>query len=160
MKTFAKNSSKAHQWCVRNAQTKCAVKSAYPPACLTQQSEFVIRLNLHAALPLGVGPPELGLIEAVDALCAVLLNQTAFAASTTPAACSPGGIPTQGPPFSEPAALPPPPPPPLDVFLRDNPLSPALISDVIVIICHICKRETERMGKRATICISNIMKCM
>lgn len=105
-------------------------------------------LNLHATLSLGVGSPELGLVEAVDTLRAVLLYQTAFAVSTAPGANSPGRKPTQNLPFPEPVALPPPlpPPPPLDVFLRDNPLSPALISDVIVIICHIWRREIEEDG--------------
>lgn len=104
------------------------------------------KFDSHATLPLRVGPPELGLIEAVDTLCAVLLNQTACAVSTAPGTDSPAFILTQDLP-SEPAA--PPPPPPLEVRRRDNPI-PALISDVVIIICHIWRRETERMGKRAT----------
>jgi len=97
--------------------------------------------NLHATLALGVGPPELWLIAAVGTLCTVIHYQTAFAVSTAPGTESAGCILSQGLSLSELEALPPPPPLlPLDVFLRDNPLGPALIRDVIVvIICHICK---------------------
>lgn len=94
-------------------------------------------LHSHAALPLGVWPPELGLIQAVDAFGTVLFHQAAFAASTAPRTHSSTSILTQHLPFPEPVALAPPSPPALDAFLRDNPLGPALISDVIVIICYI-----------------------
>lgn len=96
-------------------------------------------LNLHATLALGVRASKLGLIKAVDAFGAVLLDQTAFTDSAASGTNSSVSVPTQNLPFFKPAALSPPPPPSRDVFLRDSPLNPVLISEVIFIICHILR---------------------
>lgn len=55
--------------------------------------------NLHTALTLGVGSPELGLIKAVDAFGAVLLDQTAFTDSAASGTDSSVSVPTQNLPF-------------------------------------------------------------
>lgn len=132
-----------------------AVKLDFPPAFLLKNNNLnCVWFNLHATLSLGVGSPELGLIQAIGTLCTVLLYQTAFAPSTAPGSNTPGCISTQYLPFSEPAAPPPPPPPPLDVFLRGNPLSPALISVVVVVVViirDVCNHRAEKLGKKATI---------
>lgn len=99
--------------------------------------------HLHAALPLGVGPAKLGLVEAVDALGAVLLHQAALAAAAAAGAHPAGRVASQHRLFNEHVALGPP-PPPLDVFLRDDPLSPALISEVVVVVCHIWRQRGRR----------------
>lgn len=101
---------------------------------------------LHAALPLGVGTAKLRLVEAVDTLSTVILNQTALAGSAAPGTDSSNRITGKNLPFFEPVAPSPPPSPPLDGFLRDDPLRPALISEVIVIVCHIWRQETQMMG--------------
>lgn len=56
-------------------------------------------LNLHAALTLGVRSPKLGLIKAVDAFGAVLLDQTAFTDSAASGTNSSVSVPTQNLPF-------------------------------------------------------------
>lgn len=70
--------------------------------------------------------------------------------STAPRSNSPHCVLTQDLPFFEPSAPSPYPPPPLDVFLRDSPLSPALITDFVLVISHIWRWETQSMGKRPT----------
>lgn len=49
-----------------------------------------LKSDLHAALFLGVGPAELGLIQAIDAIAAVLLYEAACADPTAPGADSSG----------------------------------------------------------------------
>lgn len=128
---------KIHQ---RLTTSECEILPKHLPASVNT-SAMVTGFCLHATLPLGVRPPKFGLVEAVDTLGTVLLYQTASAASTAPGADSARCVPAQYPPLSEPVASSPPLPP--DVFLRGNPLSPSLIRDVIVIICHICNK-TQR----------------
>ena len=88
--------------------------------------------NVHsrATLLLGVGPPELGLVQAVDARAAVLLHP---ATSTDPAAAG-----ADAAPF----------PPPLHSVLRRLPLGALLVGAVLVsaLLNYMegwTKRETE-----------------
>lgn len=101
--------------------------------------------NSHAALPLGVGPAKLGLVQAVDALAAVLLHQAALAAAAAARADAADRVAAQDLPLLEPVAPPPAPPPLLDAFLREDPLRPAFVGELVV-IHHIWSRGTRAMG--------------
>lgn len=102
--------------------------------------------RLHAALPLGVGPAKLGLVQAVDALSAVLHHHTALAVPAAPRADTSDGVAAHDLPLPEPLASSPAPPPLLDGFLREDPLRPALVGELVVVVHHIWSRETHAMG--------------